>query len=158
MKYAATSPYGAPYSAERYCIDTSLGQQIASLHHQLLRHLDQRMMPYELTAAQWKVLMRVLGGEVRSVSDLCRQLDCDTGSMTRMLDRLEEKGFIERQRSKDDRRVVLVKPTSACRQLRPVLVEAAVSVLNQALVNFEPGDFSVLRRLLAQLSANLNQS
>ncbi|KUM03271.1 MarR family transcriptional regulator [Chromobacterium subtsugae] len=156
MEHAATSPLFTPYSAETYRIDTSLGQQIASLHHQLLRQIDQRMEPLELTAAQWKVLMRVLSGEVRSASDLCRQLECDTGSMTRMLDRLEEKGFIHRLRSKDDRRVVLVKPTSICRQLRPELVDAAVEVLNRALVNFHPDDFAALRRLLAQLSANLN--
>lgn len=145
-----------PYSTDNYRVDDSLGHLIVVAHGLLLRHIDQRMEPFDITSAQWKVLIRVLVGDVRSSAELCRVLGCDTGAMTRMLDRLEEKGFVRRERSHEDRRLVLVTPTESSRVMQKPLVTAAVNALNDALTDFSATEFALLKRFLGRLIANLN--
>ena len=52
------------------------------------------------------MLIIVTQYEVDTPAELCRYLGLDSGSMTRMLDRLEQKGLILRNRCPDDRRQV----------------------------------------------------
>ena len=61
------------------------------------------------------VLMRIGSGYAATASDLSRALDTDSGSMTRMLDRLEAQGLILRQRSDGDRRVARLYLTESGR-------------------------------------------
>lgn len=68
------------------------------------RIIDTHMEPYGITAAQFKVLIIMAQFEVDTPAELCRHLCIDSGSMTRMLDRLEQKKLLVRQRSEADRR------------------------------------------------------
>ncbi|MET5020599.1 MarR family transcriptional regulator, partial [Burkholderia pseudomallei] len=47
----------------------------------------------------------------RTQFELSRKLSYDSGSMTRMLDRLEKMGFVVRARSESDRRVIELAQT-----------------------------------------------
>ncbi len=55
------------------------------------RIIDTHMEPHGITAAQFKVLIIMAQFGVDSPGELCRHLSLDSGSMTRMLDRLEQK-------------------------------------------------------------------
>ncbi|MDR9751300.1 MarR family transcriptional regulator [Pseudomonas sp. SZMC_28357] len=68
--------------------------------------IDTHMEPHGITAAQFKVLIIMAQFGVDTPAELCRHLSLDSGSMTRMLDRLEQKGFLVRQRSENDRRQI----------------------------------------------------
>ena len=70
------------------------------------RIIDTHMEPHGITAAQFKVLIIMAQFGVDTPGELCRHLSLDSGSMTRMLDRLEQKGFLVRQRSENDRRQI----------------------------------------------------
>ena len=58
------------------------------------RIIDTHMEPHGITAAQFKVLIIMAQFGVDTPAELCRHLSLDSGSMTRMLDRLEQKGFL----------------------------------------------------------------
>src|SRR5476651_2275851 len=68
--------------------------------------IDTHMEPYGITAAQFKVLIIMAQYGVDTPAELCRHLSLDSGSMTRMLDRLEQKDLLARRRSEGDRRQV----------------------------------------------------
>ena len=55
------------------------------------RIIDTHMEPHGITAAQFKVLIIMAQFGVDTPAELCRNLSLDSGSMTRMLDRLEQK-------------------------------------------------------------------
>jgi hypothetical protein len=55
------------------------------------RIIDTHMEPHGITAAQFKVLIIMAQFGVDTPAELCRHLSLDSGSMTRMLDRLEQK-------------------------------------------------------------------
>ena len=77
------------------------------------RQTEQILKPYGLTGTQYNVL-RILRGAgpeglpCKSVG--CRMISHDP-DMTRLLDRMEKRGLIARERQKDDRRVVKARIT-----------------------------------------------
>jgi len=70
----------------------------------------------ELTLAQVRVLRR-LAKEPRSLGQLGADLVLAPPSMTRLVDRLEERGLIERRRDDEDRRKVLATITPEGRRM-----------------------------------------
>lgn len=52
----------------------------------------------------------------RKMSDIAKKLDVTVGTLTTNMNNLEEKGYILRERSKSDKRVVLVKLTDKGRK------------------------------------------
>lgn len=85
--------------------------------------------------------------------ELSRLLGIDTGLMTRMLDKLEIKGLLERSRSIEDRRVVNLKLTDEGEAIAERLPEIAPVVLNRRLKKFTKAEFEELRRLLNKFLA-----
>ncbi len=58
------------------------------------RIIDTHMEPHGITAAQFKVLIVMAQFDVDTPAELCRHLSLDSGSMTRRLDRLEQKDLL----------------------------------------------------------------
>ena len=82
--------------------------------------LDQRFGELGLTSQQAGVLLHVSGGTTspRKLADL---LGTDTAGMTRLVDRLVEKGYLDRLPAADDRRTITVSLTSAGRKILPAI-------------------------------------
>jgi DNA-binding MarR family transcriptional regulator len=80
--------------------------------------LDQRFAELGLTSQQAGVLLHVSGGTTspRQLADL---LGTDTAGMTRLVDRLVEKDYLERRPGATDRRAITVELTPAGRRILP---------------------------------------
>jgi DNA-binding MarR family transcriptional regulator len=94
------------------------------------------------------ILLSMRRGVAATPFELSRLLGIDTGLMTRMLDKLEDKGLLERSRSLEDRRVVNLKLTGDGEQVAARLPEIVPVVLNSRLRKFTKTEFQELRRLL----------
>jgi DNA-binding MarR family transcriptional regulator len=68
-----------------------------------------------LTPGHFKVLLVLSSGEAKPMGELAGQLACDASTMTWLVDRLEERGLVERRPSPDDRRVKTIVLTEAGR-------------------------------------------
>ena len=95
------------------------------------RIIDSHMEPYGITAAQFKVLIIMAQFDVDTPAELCRHLSLDSGSMTRMLDRLEQKNLLIRQRSEADRRQVRLVLTDEGQALADQLPKIGADAMNQ---------------------------
>lgn len=135
-------------------MEDSVGFLIARLRTAMLAELDDQLREMDITSAQWIILMRIANGSGRTSAELCRSLDYDTGSMTRMLDRLEEKGFILRQRSAEDRRIVELAITEQGRALYPQLRGASQRMLGRMLTGIPDAEVALLKSLLRRMLAN----
>ena len=58
--------------------------------------VDRRMEPLGLTQAQWIPVLRLASGEAQTAAELARSTMQTAGAMTRLVDRLVDKGIIER--------------------------------------------------------------
>ena len=146
------------YTPETYSAEDSVGYLIAALRTRIFRALDLEFARYDFTAAQWPILRTVADGATPTAADLCRRLNYDTGSMTRMLGRLEQKGVIVREPSAEDRRVVRLKITPAGRKLHRKLRDVTIRVLNHLVHGFEPQEVRQLHAQLLRMQANLEDA
>jgi DNA-binding MarR family transcriptional regulator len=151
----APAPVPGYYTVETYGAEDSVGFLVAQLRTRIFKAVDVEMARFGLTSAQWPILRLVATGATPTAADLCRQLNYDTGSMTRMLSRLERKGVIVRKPSADDRRVVRLHITAAGRKLYPKLRDAVIRVLNHLTADFTADEVHVLGGLLRRMRDNL---
>ena len=137
-----------------YRFDDSLGFLIGKLKGFMMHALDASLADLGITAAQAVILIR-LGGEPESTAaSLCRRSGYDTGSMTRMIDRLEEKGLIARERSTEDRRVINLKVTENGMNLRSQITRRACQMMEPRLEGFSQEEFDLLKSLLRRVLDN----
>ena len=115
------------------------------------RIIDTHMEPHGITAAQFKVLIIMAQFGVDTPAELCRHLSLDSGSMTRMLDRLEQKGLLSRKRSELDRRQVQLVLTEDGQQLADMLPHIGAQALNQLAGALEPGELQTLEKILKKI-------
>jgi DNA-binding MarR family transcriptional regulator len=76
---------------------------------------EQLLKACGLTGAQYNVLRILRGAEPTGLacSDIAERMISHDPDMTRLLDRMEKRGMITRQRQTDDRRVVRTRITSS---------------------------------------------
>ena len=115
------------------------------------RIIDTHMEPHGITAAQFKVLIIMAQFGVDTPAELCRHLSLDSGSMTRMLDRLEQKGLLDRKRSALDRRQVQLVLTDDGQRLADRLPYIGAEALNQLAGALEPDELQTLEKLLKKM-------
>ena len=155
---------GNIYDSTNYQPGKTLGALLGRVRVEMLAALDEelaadkRLAPLELSAAQFIVIASLAGEERKSASDLCKGISYDAGAMTRMLDRLEGKGLIRRNRSPDDRRLVHLELTDEGRALYPRMRELSMSVANRFLHGFTKADARQLESLLSRMLENAQQN
>ncbi len=86
--------------------DESPGYLMHLALHSMQAQIERLMFDHDLTAMQWRPLYILSRGRAATAADLARLMQVDNGAVTRMLDRLEAKGLVARERSTTDRRVV----------------------------------------------------
>jgi MarR family multiple antibiotic resistance transcriptional regulator len=109
------------------------------------------MEPHGITAAQFKVLIIMAQFGVDTPAELCRHLSLDSGSMTRMLDRLEHKGFLARQRSEADRRQVQLVLTAQGQQLADRLPDIGAAAMNELAGAITEQELATLEQILKKI-------
>ncbi|WP_106476999.1 MarR family winged helix-turn-helix transcriptional regulator [Phytohalomonas tamaricis] len=116
------------------------------------RLLDTHLAELGITAAQLKVLANIALGHMQRPSDLCQLFNIDSGAMTRMLDRLEKKQLILRQRDAQDRRMIKIDMTAKGNDVVSrgiLLAEQALNELTHALSAEEFGQLTAcLQKIL----------
>lgn len=142
------------YTPENYHPEDSIGRLISDASVRLLASFDDELTGLGITGAQWVILMRIARGCGSTAAELCRFSRYDTGSMTRMVDRLEEKGLVRRVRSSTDRRVIHLELTEAGHDLYPLLPPVAIKVLNAHLQGFTRDELELFKSFLNRMRAN----
>ena len=112
------------------------------------------MQPLELTAMQWEPFLLLHLGRADTVAALAREGNANCSAMTRLLDRLEEKGLVRRQRSDVDRRVVHLGLTEKGREVGDAIEPLVNAELNGHLRGFSETEVATLLQLLGRMLRN----
>ena len=142
------------YRVETYRVEDSIGYLVNRLAQTLGRELDRRMIDLGLTDAQWKPLLLLHQGKCSTAADLSRMACHDTGAVTRLLDRLEAKSLVNRQRSAEDRRVIHLELTAEGRSVASEVPKLIVQLANQVLAGFSQEEFLLFREMLNRALVN----
>src|SRR6266581_4717404 len=136
------------YTTESFSLTQSVGFAINKARNVLVTEMDAALKELDITSQQMGILLSLRRGAAATPFELSKLLSIDTGLMTRMLDKLEAKGLLERSRSIEDRRVVNLKLTKEGEKVAARLPEIVPVVLNGRLKKFTKTEFEELRRLL----------
>ncbi|TDQ89786.1 MarR family winged helix-turn-helix transcriptional regulator [Paraburkholderia silvatlantica] len=135
-------------------VEPSLGYFLSTARNVLAGRIDRAVAPLGLTSSQIGVILLLWFERASTPNEMSRALSYDTGSMTRMLDRLEKKGFLERQRSQADRRVVELALTDQGRTAAQQLPDLIAAEMSGQLRGFSPEEVATLVHLLQRFIAN----
>lgn len=106
------------------------------------------LAPMDITYPQYLVLMVLWEHQMQTVNQLGEKLHLDTGTLTPLLKRLEQKGLINRTRGKQDERVVVISLTTSGTQLKEKAKHIPMELVKCANVSIDE---------LLQLKALLNK-
>lgn len=122
----------------------------------LQRLLAQQMLRgVGLHLGQELVMMQLWERGPQTQTELVRTLDSDSATMTRMVRRLENAGFVRTRPSPTDKRATIVEPTPASQAVRREVERSWAELERIAVGDLTPEQRSDALDILAQLEANL---
>ncbi len=133
----------------------NLGLLIHDVARLLRRRFEERGRGYGLSAAQWRVLLRVSKEEGLAQARLADLLEIEPISVSRLLDRMEEGGWVERRADPSDRRIRCVFPTAKSRNLYGEFKRTASDVYKDALCGLSVAEQKSLIHGLEVAAGNL---
>jgi len=129
-------------------------RQLKLVTSSLVRRVDLHMQPLELTGMQWEPLLMLWLGRAVTVAALARVIQMGDASMSRMLDRLEEKDLVRRERSESDRRVVNLHLTPKGRKVANKIWPIVVDGMHVHLDGFKKDELAQFADFLSRMLAN----
>jgi DNA-binding MarR family transcriptional regulator len=116
-----------------------------------------RAAGHELNFSQYVTLKHLAEGTA-SVTDLATAAQVNPGAMTRLLDKLEQRGIIARVADPTDRRALRIHLTEAGLAIWQDINHCGQRVRERATRGMSDADRETLTRLLAQVRDNLSPS
>jgi len=102
-----------------------LGYWLRRLSDEVHLSFERKLAAHGITVAQWNVLVTLYRGEGQTVAEVARFIETDAAAVSRLVDRLGEKGLVARSPDPASRRRVLLTLTPPAAELVPVLVQLA---------------------------------
>lgn len=140
------------YRASHYNMKNSVGYLVRRTSNLMLPQLEELFADESLTFSQWTVLMALREWGHSTSAELARDICHDAGSLTRILDELEQRDLIARMRSETDRRVVSLSMTPQGLALVETLLPRVVAHWNELLGDFSHLEIKQLIKLLTRLT------
>jgi DNA-binding MarR family transcriptional regulator len=146
------------YRPDTYRARDSVGYLVRRLYSILASRIEARFAERDLTLMQWIVLVYVRDGLAHTASDIAREFQHDSGALTRVVDQLERREYLRRERSLRDRRVVELKLTRAGRRVIAELLPSVVEEINAALAPLSRAEFEQFQDMLLRILAHLQSA
>jgi DNA-binding MarR family transcriptional regulator len=140
-----------PFSGVEEEAYLSLMRTSAELCHQT----DRFLKPFGVTQSQYNVLRILRGAGPRGLgrNQIAERMVTPTPDASRLLDRLEESGWIRRNRGSKDRRQVTSSITAAGQKLLTRIDAPLVAFHKERFPGISKSDLRILARILSELRA-----
>ena len=129
-----------------------LGNQLCFPLYVCSKEIVRLYKPYldkiDLTYTQYITMMALWEHKQMNVKELGNLLYLDSGTLTPVLKKLEQKGYIKRARSKEDERVLHVMITEQGEALREEALEIPKQI--SQCINLKPEEAKILYKILHQ--------
>ncbi|HOJ78508.1 MAG TPA: MarR family transcriptional regulator [Bacillota bacterium] len=137
------------------------GFLISKIHQLAGRIFDKKLKTYNLDQfnnAQGRILFVLWqhDGPI-SISQLSVETALDKSTLTSMLDRLEQKEFLRRIRSNEDRRIILIELTEKSLALRSSYESVSKSMIDLFYDGFSEKEITIFEECLKRIYANLTR-
>ena len=134
-------------------LDNQLCFPLYAAAKEVVRRYTPFLAPFDLTYTQYIAMMVLWEKKTVSVNELGKQLMLDSGTLTPLLRKLEDKKYLLREKSaKDGRRLIVsLTPEGASLQDKMVVVPQKIGTC----VHLSPEETIELKRLLKKVTDNI---
>lgn len=138
-------------------LNDNIGVILATLSREQRKRMDALLTDYGLHVGQEMLLMNVAEADGCTQNEIAECLGIQPATVTRMLQRVERSGLIERRKDPDDNRVTRVYLTEAGRQQERRLNDLWTTVEGDLVNGMTSAEQALLRRLLMQMLHNITK-
>ena len=142
---------GLPHDDIRY-----FGWITADVSRLMRTVFDRRVRSLGLTRTQWLALVRVHRQPGASQSELADMMEIEKAPAGRIIDRLEEKTWIERRPDPTDRRVNRIYLTTLGERIHAAITPIAEATVHDALAGLSRADRKRVTQLMARVKLKLS--
>ena len=135
-------------------LENQLCFPLYAVSKEVVRSYGPLLKELGLTYTQYIAMMVLWEEESVSVKHLGERLYLDSGTLTPLVKKLEDKGYVERRRMAQDERVVEVRITKAGKNLRKKA--ESVPYAMASCIKLDPEEALVLRKLLNKVMDHLH--
>jgi MarR family transcriptional regulator for hemolysin len=135
--------------------DRHLGFLVGDLARLLRRDYDRRLQSLGLTQAQWRAIAHLSRNEGMTQSELADRLEVQGITLTRLIDRMQNSGWVERRSHPTDRRAVQLYLTGKCQPILAEMQSRAAETLREALAGIAQSTQQQLVDALERMKQNL---
>lgn len=143
------------YTAENYSPDISVGYLAKQVYQITLKGLEPAFVGEDVSYLQWSALVSILYGRGLTCRALAHDLGHDKGATTRLIDTLEERGLVIRDRDAEDRRVINLRVTVQGEEIARRCMLRVLTLWNGWLADWSPDDATRLIGYLQRLRTSL---
>lgn len=137
---------------------STLGFLFSDIARLLRRNMDRRLQALGMTQAQWRAIARLARNEGMTQVDLAEGLETQPITVTRLVDRMEKAGWVERRAHPHDRRAVRLFLTPRSQPILAEMHARAAETMSDAMRGITAGAYKELLDTLDHIKQNLNAS
>ena len=136
----------------RRFIDDYLGYLLGQANHALYKEFDAHVRAAGLSSIEWRVLATLHDADPLPVSQLAHEVLSKQPTVTKLVQRMVEQGWLTLQADAADQRRTLVCATGAGKRLVKPLVTRARALERAKLGSLAASEKTALKKLLAKLA------
>ncbi len=137
---------------ERY-----FGFLVSDVARLLRTEFDRRVRDFGLTRSQWLALTRIYRQPGCTQSELAEMMEMEKGPAGRLIDRLEDNGFVVREADPADRRVNRIHLTPEAEAIERTMRRIARQTILEALSDLDEAERDKAVELLITVKARLQE-
>lgn len=134
-------------------LEQCLNFVLTKAQHNIHQLFKAELAPYGVTPGQYAVLKCLWDENGQTARKLAERLSLDGSTITGILDRMEQKGLIEKMADPKDRRALQVMLTPAGRKLEEPLSQVIINANRKALFKLDDKQAEALKQLLQDIGA-----
>ena len=144
-----------PPEVRDYELGESVGYLISRVKSTMSNMITQRTVAeLGVTSQQASSLFMVATGKCLLAAELAREYGIDASAVTRLVDRLEKRGLLQRVRSSEDRRAVRLALTPEGLAIAARMPAIFRSITEHLSTGFTPEEVGFLKSMLRRILAN----
>lgn len=133
----------------------NLGYKVKLVSQLMYRDFLERLEPYGLTPFHYLVLCCLWEEDGLSTSGIADKLKQLGATLTGVVDRMEDRHLVYRERDPSDRRIIRIWLTDDGRKLMDVLPAVGAETIQRATAGVSEADQAAVKQLLEQIIHNL---
>jgi len=124
---------------------------LAKAHQKAHGLLKKKLIPYGLTNMQHLILEGLWYQEGATAAELSKLLILDKATLSGIIDRLDDAGWIEKRLDKNDKRLFRLYPSNKANDIKDELIDVRRKGNDLLLIDFTIEEKIIFKRLLRSL-------